>query len=100
VRVVRRPDDPNPEPPGGRAAERLRDFLQGRFPDDEPPLPEGAGGPREPPPPPPPADDDATRGRTAERAESYADDLPVDDDDVVDDDPLRGPDDRDDGIDD
>jgi hypothetical protein len=29
---MRRPGDKNPEPAGGRAAERLRDFLMGRFP--------------------------------------------------------------------
>jgi hypothetical protein len=29
---MRRPDDPEPDPPGGRAAERLRDFMQKRVP--------------------------------------------------------------------
>ena len=42
--MVRRPDDPNPDPPGGRAAERLREFLEGRFPDGEVPIPDGATG--------------------------------------------------------
>jgi hypothetical protein len=29
---MRPPDDTEPEPPGGRAAERLREFLAQRFP--------------------------------------------------------------------
>jgi hypothetical protein len=33
--VVRRPNDPTPEPPGGRAAERLRMFEQARRPKEE-----------------------------------------------------------------
>jgi hypothetical protein len=28
---MRRPDETQPEPPGGRAAERLREFLAARF---------------------------------------------------------------------
>jgi len=32
-----RPDDTNPEPPGGRAAERLREFMNERFPEGLPP---------------------------------------------------------------
>jgi len=36
-----RPGDQQPEPPGGRAAERLREFIAGRFPDGVP-LPQGA----------------------------------------------------------
>jgi hypothetical protein len=30
--VARKPGDPKPEPVGGRAAERLREFLTGRLP--------------------------------------------------------------------
>ncbi len=30
--MTKRPGDENPEPPGGRAAERLRDFISQRFP--------------------------------------------------------------------
>jgi hypothetical protein len=30
--MTRRPDDPSPEPPGGRAAQRLREFLEQRIP--------------------------------------------------------------------
>ena len=30
--MTRRPDDNEPEPPGGRAAERLREFIAQRFP--------------------------------------------------------------------
>ena len=52
--MVRRPGDPDPDPPGGRAAERLREFLEGRFPDGEVPIPEGAAGLPEPPPGAPP----------------------------------------------
>ena len=29
--MPRRPGDTNPEPPGGRAAERLREFIEERF---------------------------------------------------------------------
>ena len=54
--MTRKPEDPNPEPPGGRAAERLREFLDKRLPDQG--LPPGAGGrhpdegdPAEPRPP-------------------------------------------------
>jgi hypothetical protein len=36
--MVRRPDDREPEPPGGRAAERLREYIDQRFPT----VPEGA----------------------------------------------------------
>jgi hypothetical protein len=31
-RMMRGPNDTEPEPPGGRAAERLREFLAQRFP--------------------------------------------------------------------
>jgi hypothetical protein len=35
--MTRRPDEDKPDPPGGRAAERLRDFLSRRSSrDDEP----------------------------------------------------------------
>ena len=30
--MPRGPDDDRPEPPGGRAAERLREFMEQRFP--------------------------------------------------------------------
>jgi hypothetical protein len=33
---MKRPGDDTPEPPGGRAAERLRDQMQGRFPEGVP----------------------------------------------------------------
>lgn len=39
--MPRRPGDTNPEPPGGRAAERLREFIDQRFPGGLP-LPKGA----------------------------------------------------------
>jgi len=32
---MRRPGDNSPDPPGGRAAERLRDFLEKRMPVDQ-----------------------------------------------------------------
>ena len=35
--MTRRPDDSQPEPPGGRAAERLREFIDQRFPGGPPP---------------------------------------------------------------
>ncbi len=35
--MTRRPGDTKPEPPGGRAAERRREFLEQRFPGGEPP---------------------------------------------------------------
>lgn len=38
--MTRRPDDFTPEPPGGRAAERLREFIDQRFPEG---LPGGEG---------------------------------------------------------
>jgi hypothetical protein len=38
-----RPDDPNPEPPGGRAAQRLREFLEQRMPHVPDPAPKEAG---------------------------------------------------------
>ncbi len=38
------PGDDKPEPPGGRAAERLREFIDQRFPGGVP-LPEGANEP-------------------------------------------------------
>ena len=41
--MPRRPGDERPDPPGGRAAERLRAFLKGRFPRDE-------GAPEQSPP--------------------------------------------------
>lgn len=37
--MTKRPGDENPEPPGGRAAERLHDFISQRFP-GEPALPD------------------------------------------------------------
>jgi len=47
--MTRRPDDKTPEPSGGRAAERLREFIAERFPEktlDQASLP--AGLPEEP----------------------------------------------------
>jgi hypothetical protein len=46
--MVRRPGDNSPEPPGGRAAERLRTFEESRRPqpvpaEDEPEPKEGKG---------------------------------------------------------
>jgi hypothetical protein len=35
--MVKRPEDQMPEPPGGRAAERLREFLRQRYQDGVPP---------------------------------------------------------------
>lgn len=35
--MPRRPGDTEPEPPGGRAAERLREFIDQRFPGGPPP---------------------------------------------------------------
>ena len=35
--MTRRPGDREPEPPGGRAAERLREFIEHRFPGREGP---------------------------------------------------------------
>jgi hypothetical protein len=35
--LPRRPGDEQPDPPGGRAAERRRAFLKGRFPRGEAP---------------------------------------------------------------
>jgi hypothetical protein len=35
--MTRRPGDTEPEPPGGRAAERLREFINQRFPGGLPP---------------------------------------------------------------
>jgi hypothetical protein len=37
VGMTRRPDRTEPEPPGGRAAERLRQFIAQRFPGGLPP---------------------------------------------------------------
>ena len=34
--MTRKPGDNTPEPPGGRAAERLREFIDQRFPDGVP----------------------------------------------------------------
>jgi hypothetical protein len=42
--MTRRPGDETPEPPGGRAAERLREFIDQRYPGGVP-LPEGAREP-------------------------------------------------------
>ena len=36
--MPRRPGDMEPEPPGGRAAERLREFTEQRFPGETPEL--------------------------------------------------------------
>ena len=33
---MRNPEDKSPEPPGGRAAERLREFKKQRIPQDQP----------------------------------------------------------------
>jgi hypothetical protein len=35
--MTKRPDDETPEPTGGRAAERLREFIDARFPEGERP---------------------------------------------------------------
>lgn len=35
--MTRGPDDPESQPPGGRAAERLREFIAQRFPGGLPP---------------------------------------------------------------
>lgn len=35
--MPRRPGDTQPDPPGGRAAERLREFIDQRFPGGPPP---------------------------------------------------------------
>ena len=35
--MTRRPGDTEPEPPGGRAAARLREFMDQRFPGGLPP---------------------------------------------------------------
>lgn len=35
--MPRRPGDTEPEPPGGRAAKRLREFINQRFPGGSPP---------------------------------------------------------------
>jgi hypothetical protein len=44
--MPRRPGDERPDPPGGRAAERRRAFLKGRFPRGEvPPTPPEEAGP-------------------------------------------------------
>jgi hypothetical protein len=37
--MTKRPDDPNPEPPGGRASERLKQFEQARKPATDKPKP-------------------------------------------------------------
>ena len=42
--MTRRPDDDTPAPPGGRAAERLREFIDQRFPGGVP-LPESTHEP-------------------------------------------------------
>lgn len=42
--MTREPGDNKPQPPGGRAAERLREFIDQRFPGGTP-LPEGASEP-------------------------------------------------------
>jgi hypothetical protein len=34
--MPRRPGDTEPDPPGGRAAERLREFIDQRFPERSP----------------------------------------------------------------
>ncbi len=40
---MRNPNDTNPDPPGGRAAERLREFLEKRAPSEAPPENEESG---------------------------------------------------------
>lgn len=55
--MTHRPKDDDPAPPGGRAAERLREFIDQRFPGKEP-LPEG---PLEEPDSEQPADEDNPR---------------------------------------
>ena len=37
--MTKRPDDPTPEPPGGRASERLKQFEQARKPASDKPKP-------------------------------------------------------------
>jgi hypothetical protein len=42
--MTRRRERDEPEPPGGRAAERLRDFMRRRYPEgEEPPGPQEEG---------------------------------------------------------
>ncbi len=50
--MTKNPDEPDdePEPEGGRAAERLRDHMRGRFPPGTFPPPEDAGDGSEEPP--------------------------------------------------
>jgi hypothetical protein len=55
--MTRRPGDKTPEPPGGRAAERLREFIEERFPDGL--APEG--------PPDDGCDDDKARGNKRDK---------------------------------
>lgn len=52
--MQRKPEDQRDEPPGGRAAERLREFIEERFPEGVPgklpgglPEPEAQGPPTE-----------------------------------------------------
>ena len=56
---MKKPGEDEPEPPGGRAARRLEEFLAQRLPQDPDALPEipgergdepAAGGPKEPSP--------------------------------------------------
>ena len=58
--MTRRPGERDPEPPGGRAAERLREFIEQRFP--------GRKGPPEPDPEPEP-EPDAERHEERETSE-------------------------------
>jgi hypothetical protein len=46
--MTRKPGDHEPEPPGGRAAERLREFLKERFGEGTGPPDESSEQPEEP----------------------------------------------------
>jgi hypothetical protein len=60
--MTRRPDAKEPEPEGGRAAERLRDFLRRRsIEGDEPPPPSESESESEPAPEQDRAQDDSDR---------------------------------------
>lgn len=59
--MTRHPRDPNPDPPGGRAAERLRQFLDERFREGDRPTD-----------PSKPTDEDSARDATPEEGEDEA----------------------------